>query len=200
MNALVPSNAAVGPASVTLTNGSGSSDKYSIYIDATQPGVLAPANFTINGEQYVAGLFSDGQTFAVPQNALPQVASRPAQPGEVLTIYGVGFGPVAGGFTAGAIVTAVNSITAPVQFVFGAIPVTPSYAGLAPSFTGRYQFNVTVPVGLPANSAEPFSFTLGGVKGSQTLILRSSSALVPDRLRSLPVCFPNPAIPSVPIH
>jgi hypothetical protein len=30
---------------------------------------------------------------------------------------------------------------------------------------------VTVPAGLPANSAEPFSFTLGRVKGSQTLYI-----------------------------
>ncbi len=171
VNALVPSNAAVGAATVILTDANGSSDNYPIYIGATQPGVLAPANFTINGKQYVAALFSDGQTFALPQNALPGVASRPAQPGDVLTIYGVGFGPVTGGFTAGTIVTAVNALMAPVQFAFGAVKATPSYAGLAPNFTGLYQFNVTVPAGLTANSAEPFSFTLGGASGSQTLYI-----------------------------
>ena len=172
VNALVPSNAAVGAASVTLTNANGTSDSFPIYIDATQPGLLAPASFIINGKQYVAALFPDGQTFALPQNAIPGVASRPAQPGDVLTIYGVGFGPVTGGFTAGTIVTGVNALTAPVQFNFGnPFTAAPSYAGLAPNFTGLYQFNVTVPAGLGANSAASFSFTLGGVKGTQTLYI-----------------------------
>ncbi|MGH9664972.1 MAG: hypothetical protein ACRD9L_11160 [Bryobacteraceae bacterium] len=43
-----------------------------------------------------------------------------------------------------------------------------SYAGLAPSAIGLYQFNVVVP-SVPANDAVPLTFTLGGVSGTQTL-------------------------------
>lgn len=81
-----------------------------------------------------------------------------------------------GGFTAGTIVTAVNSLMARVQFLFGATKVTPSHAGLAPNFTGLYQFNVTVPSGLTANNAEPPSFTRGGTSGSQTLYIAIQQA------------------------
>ncbi len=171
VNALVPSNAPLGATSITLTNANGSSDSYPIYVNATQPGVLAPSTFAISGKQYIGAVFSDGQTFALPTNAIPGVPSRPAQPGDTLTIYGVGFGPVTGGFTAGTIVTAANSVMSPVQFFFGNTQVTPSYSGLAPSFTGLYQFNVTVPAGLAANNAEPISFSLGGVKSTQTLYI-----------------------------
>ena len=171
VNALIPSTAATGAASITLTNANGTSDSYPIYISATQPGVLAPSTFTVNGKQYIGALFSDGATFALPANAIPGVPSRTAQPGDVLTIYGVGFGPVTGGFTAGTIVTAANSLTTPVQFFFGNTQATLNYSGLAPSFTGLYQFNVVVPAGLAANSAEPISFSLGGVKSSQTLYI-----------------------------
>jgi uncharacterized protein (TIGR03437 family) len=82
----------------------------------------------------------------------------------------VGFGPVSGGFTAGTIVTAQNALTAQFQVQFGAATAVATYDGLAPSFTGLYQFNVTVPT-VTANNAEPISFTLSGAKGPQTLYI-----------------------------
>jgi uncharacterized protein (TIGR03437 family) len=170
VNALVPSNAPVGPVEITVTNSVGASANFPIYVDQTQPGFLAPSSFMISGKQYVAALFTDGQTFALPQSAIPGVPSHPANVGDTLIIYGVGFGPVTGGFTAGTIVTAQNATTAPVQIFFNNTTVTPSYSGLAPSFTGLYQFNVVVP-SVGANGAMPISFTLGGVKGTQTLYI-----------------------------
>ena len=171
VNALVPSNAPTGPTTITLTNSIGTTDSYPIYVNATQPGLLAPSTFSINGKQYAGALFPDNQTFALPQNAIPGVPSRPAQAGDVLTLYGVGFGPVSGGFTAGTLVTAANSLTTPLQVFFGNTPATVNYDGLAPTYTGLYQFNVVVPNGLTTNNAEPISFTLGGVKSTQTLYI-----------------------------
>lgn len=130
VNALIPSNAPAGASSLRLTNANGTSDSYPIYINATEPGVLAPSTFTVNGKQYIGALFSDGTTFVLPANAIPGVPSRPARAGDVLTIYGVGFGPVSGGFTAGTIVTAANSVDAPVEFSFGNTPATVNYPAL----------------------------------------------------------------------
>jgi uncharacterized protein (TIGR03437 family) len=44
------------------------------------------------------------------------------------------------------------------------------YKGLAPGFTGLYQFNVVVPPN-PGSGAVPLTFTLGGVPAGQTLYL-----------------------------
>jgi uncharacterized protein (TIGR03437 family) len=170
VNALVPSDAPVGPSMITLTNSSGISDPFPIYVNQTEPGLLAPpGTFVINGKQYVAALFSDG-SFALPQNAIPGVASRPAKAGETITFYGIGFGPVIPDFPAGTVVTQQNTLKTPLQFLFGNTAVTPGYFGLAPSFTGLYQFNVVVP-NVGANNALPISINLGGVKGSQTLYI-----------------------------
>jgi uncharacterized protein (TIGR03437 family) len=136
VNALISSDAPTSPVEVSITNAIGTSDGFPIYVNPTQPGLLALPSFT------------DGQTFALPQDAISGVPSRPALVGDTLIIYGVGFGPVTGGFTAGTIVTAQNSLTTPLQIMFGSTPVTPSYAGLAPSFTGLYQFNAVVPMRL----------------------------------------------------
>jgi uncharacterized protein (TIGR03437 family) len=123
----------------------------------------------LNGKQYVAGVLSDG-SFALPQNAISGVASRPAMVGQTVTIYGVGFGPVNPGITAGTIVTEQNSLTTPLQVLFGTTPATLSYYGLAPSLTGLYQFNVVVPK-ITTNNAVPISINLGGTPGSQSLYI-----------------------------
>ena len=169
INAQVPSDVSPGTVPITVTNTNGTSDPFWLYVNATEPGVLAPPNFIVNGKQYVAALFSDGQTFALPQGAIPGVPSRPAKPGDTLVIYGVGFGPVNTGVPAGTIVPAQNTLTAPIQFTFGtAAAPAPSYAGLAVSFVGLYQFNVVVPT-VASNDALPLTFTLGGTKATQTL-------------------------------
>ena len=170
IDALVSSDAPTGAEPVTVTSANGTSDKFWLVVNPTAPGLLAPSSFVISGKQYVAALFADNATFALPVNAIPGVPSRPATAGDVLTIYGVGFGPVSGGFTAGTLVTGQNSITTPIQFTFGTTAATLTYEGLAPSLTGLYQFNVVVPK-VAANSATPISFTLGGAKGTQTLYI-----------------------------
>jgi uncharacterized protein (TIGR03437 family) len=171
INAQVPSDAPIssGTVAITVNNGNGTSDPYAIYVNPTQAGLLAPSQFIINKKQYVAAVLSDG-SFALPAGAISGVASRPANVGETLTIYGVGFGPVTGGFTAGTVVTDQNMLTTPLQLFFGSTPATLSYYGLAPSFVGLYQFNVVVP-NVNANSAEPLSINLGGTKGIQTLYI-----------------------------
>lgn len=173
IDALVPSNAPTGVAEITVTTANGTSDGFGITVNQTEPGLLAPASFTISGKQYVGALLSDG-SFALPTGAISGVASRPAMVGENLTIYGVGFGPVTGGLTAGTLVTQLNSLTTPIQFLFGSTLATVTYYGLAPSFTGLYQFDVTVP-SVSANNAEPISISLGGTKGSQTLYIAVQS-------------------------
>jgi uncharacterized protein (TIGR03437 family) len=160
-------------AEITVTTANGTSDGFGITVNQTEPGLLAPASFTISGKQYVGALLSDG-SFALPTGAISGVASRPAMVGENLTIYGVGFGPVTGGLTAGTLVTQLNSLTTPIQFLFGSTLATVTYYGLAPSFTGLYQFDVTVP-SVSANNAEPISISLGGTKGSQTLYIAVQS-------------------------
>jgi uncharacterized protein (TIGR03437 family) len=155
---------------LTVTTANGTSDGFGLVVNQTEPGLLAPASFVVSGKQYVGALLPDGQTFALPAGAIAGVASSPAVVGDVLTIYGVGFGLVTGGITAGTLVTQLNSLTTPIEFLFGSTQAVVTYYGLAPSFTGLYQFDVTVP-NVSTNSAEPISITLGGVKGSQTLYI-----------------------------
>jgi uncharacterized protein (TIGR03437 family) len=164
VNALIPSSVGAGLVPVTVTNAAGTSAPFMMTVNAVQPGLLAPPGFMVGGKQYVAALFADGTTFVLPAGAIAGVASRPAKPGETIVLYGVGFGAVTPAINAGTIVSQVNSLAAPLRVLFGSTAATASYQGLAPGFTGLYQFNVVVPA-VADDPAMPLSFTLGGTLG-----------------------------------
>ena len=169
VNALVPSNTPIGPQQLTVTTTAGTSAAFSITVNATEPGLLAPSSFTVNGTSYAVALFSDG-TYVLPVGAVPGLVSRPAKPGETIVLYGVGFGPVMPNIPAGELVGQANTLASSFQMSIGGISAVAAYAGLAPSYTGLYQFNVTVP-NVGTGDAVPLTFTLGGVAGTQTLYI-----------------------------
>jgi uncharacterized protein (TIGR03437 family) len=169
INAQVPSGVATGPQQLIVKTPAGSTAAYTVTVNAAEPGLLAPPSFNVGGTQYVVALFPDQSTYVLPPGAIPGVTSKRAQPGDVLTIYGVGFGAVTPAISAGQVVSEANSIPG-FQMMFGSTPATTQYAGLAPSAIGLYQFNVVVP-NVPASDTTPLSFSLAGVPGTQTLFI-----------------------------
>lgn len=168
VNVLAPDNIAVGgTVQLVLTNANGSSAPIAVRSAAVQPGLLAPGTFKINGRQYVTAFLPDGN-FALPTGAMGN--SRPARPGEVLVMYGLGFGPVTPAIPTGTLETQSNRLQNPLQMFFGSTNAPFQYDGLAPNFAGLYQFNVVVP-SVADNDAVPLTFNLGGVAGTQTLFI-----------------------------
>jgi len=170
VNALVPSDVPVGPAQLVVSGPTGTSDPYIIAVQSVEPGLLAPPSFQVGGIQYVAALSSDFKSFMLPAGAIPGVQSRPAKPGESVILYGVGFGGVTPSLSAGTLVSQQNALSNPIEIRFGNVPVTLSFAGLAPGATGLYQFNLVVP-NVPDNPAVPLTFSLTGTIPSQTLFI-----------------------------
>jgi uncharacterized protein (TIGR03437 family) len=167
VNALVPSNAGTGLQQITVKTAAGTSAPVNVSVNAVQPGLLAPPSFTVNGSQYAVAFFSDG-TYVLPTGAIAGLISRPAMPGDTIVLYGVGFGPVIPNIPAGQLVEQSNTLASSFQISVGGQAATVLYSGLAPNYTGLYQFNITVP-NVAAGSALPLTFTLGGVAGTQTL-------------------------------
>ena len=56
------------------------------------------------------------------------------------------------------------------QAAFAGVPATVQFAGLVQGYLGLYQFNVVVPK-VAASDAVPFTFSLNGKAGTQTLLL-----------------------------
>ena len=174
VNAQVPSSVASGPAQLTVSNPAGTSAAYAITVNNLQPGLLAPPSFSVGGKQYVVAQHLDN-TYVLPPNAIAGLTTRQAKPGETIIIYGIGFGPAINTATnanipAGQIVSAANQLTNTMQMQVNGVTANLAYFGLAPNFVGLYQFNMVVPT-VPDNDAWPLTFTVGGIKNSQTLYL-----------------------------
>jgi uncharacterized protein (TIGR03437 family) len=170
INAQVPSGLAAGTQKVVVTAGAVPSAPLSVNVLPVEPGLLAPPVFVVAGSQYAVALFSDGVTYALPPGAIQGLPARRAQAGDVLTLYGIGFGPVSPDIPAGQVVQSVNTLAGTVAVKFGAADAQIVYAGLAPNSVGLYQFNIVVPA-VAAGDLVPVTFTLNGVAGQQTLFL-----------------------------
>jgi uncharacterized protein (TIGR03437 family) len=155
---------------VVVTTAGGTSVASTIRVNATQPGLLAPAVFNLKAGQNVAAVFPDGRTFVLPPGTFPGVASARAKPGDTITFYGVGFGTVTPDSPAGLIVTQANRLSSTFQASFAGTPATVSFAGLTGGYLGLYQFNVVVP-NVAAGDSVPFTFSLGGTAGTQSLVI-----------------------------
>jgi len=104
----------------------------------------------------------------LPPGTITGVTSQRPQPGQTITLYGVGFGPVLPTLAAGQIAQQADSLAGQLAVYFNGIQAQVTYAGLAPDTVGLYQINVVVP-NIPASDLVKLTFTLNGVSGTQTL-------------------------------
>ena len=169
VNAQVPSGIGNGVQPVVVTTAGGASTAYSVTVNTVQPGMLAPIQFKFAAGQYVVALQPNGSTYILPPGATSAIPTAVAKPGDVITLYGIGFGPVSPNIDAGAIVGQANALTG-FSATIGGQSATVQFAGLVAGFLGLYQFNLVVPQ-IPANNATPLTFAIGGVSSTQQLLL-----------------------------
>ena len=187
VNALIPSELPVGPQSVQVygsPNSTAASNPYVINIAQVSPGLWAPPELEFGGRQYVGALFKDGSGLVLPPGAVLSgdfagIPSRAALPGDVIVLYGVGFGPICVTSTSGcstipdgAVVTQPNTLQTSLNVVFGGAEGTSAdltYAGLALGEVGVYEIDLVVPE-VPASNVTTLNFSLGNANPStQTL-------------------------------
>lgn len=107
---------------------------------------LAPAFFTFNGKSIAAQFAGTANVVADP-SVVP--GAKAAKPGDLVTLYGTGFGATDPSVPAGDVTEAAAKITSPLTVIIGGVTLAPpdiQYAGLSPgSISGLYQFNVRIP-------------------------------------------------------
>ncbi len=174
VNVQVPEDTATGPVQLVVTNGAGSSDPVSVQKVAVAPAVLAPSAWNVGGKQYVVAQFASSPgTYVGKTGLIAGLPFSPAKAGDIITIYGIGFGPVTPNVPAGTVAPATSRLTASPNFLFGQtagdLSCSACYAGLAPGAVGLYQFNVKVPAAGTGDVA--LSVDAGGVSTKQTLFI-----------------------------
>jgi len=169
VNVQAPDDSSIGDGmQVQVTNASGKSNTMSLAKKALAPALLAPGVFIVAGKQYVVAQFQD-QTYVGSTGLVAGLSFRPAKPGEVVTIYAIGCGPVTPATPAGTIAAGLTALQNPPTFRFGNATATVPYAGLVAGLVGLYQFNVVVPNVLPGDVA--LAVDIGGVSANPGLFI-----------------------------
>ncbi len=151
VNIQPPDDTAVGPVPVVVTTSGGTS-----------------AAFTATYAQFAPGLFPATAPYVVAQhgadNSYVSTAS-PAQPGEVIILWGTGFGPANPAVAAGQVFTGANPLANPVTATIGGQPAPVDFAGVVGA--GLVQVNVHVPTSI-SNGDAPVVLSVGGVTTQTT--------------------------------
>ncbi len=167
INAQVPHDLPPGQAAVEVIRGCGRRGEQRSAAETVAVAAVSPAffNFTSNsdGRNPVAALHGGGPALAGSSELGEEFT--PAKPGEIVSLFGTGFGETEPRLEAGRIPGGQAALASEVSFAFGGMAVPPGdvfYAGAAPCCAGLYQFTVRLPPDLPDGDA-PVTATVQGV-------------------------------------
>jgi len=164
INVLTPADLAVGSnIPVVVSNGPLTSASVNITTQA-----VAPAFFLFGGK-YAATTHLSGAY--VGPTSLGAVYT-PATVGETIVLYGTGFGATTPAIQNGQVVSGTVNLAATPTFMINNVQANVVFAGLTPGTAGLYQFNVTVPSGMPTGTNDvPVTATVGGVTSPTGVLL-----------------------------
>jgi uncharacterized protein (TIGR03437 family) len=161
INAQVPFEVSPGTAEITVALDGAEGSSLSVPVNPAGPGM-----FTRSLDGQGPGIFLHGSNFTLVTE------SSPARPGEVILIYGTGFGSVVPSVPSGAAAPGdpLANVTGTVTVQIGGRDAPVSFAGLAPGFVGLYQLNVRIPPETSPASNVPVVVSIAGVPSNSVTI------------------------------
>ena len=164
INAVAP-DVGTGSLLVTVTNSNGTSAPVSVVSQT-----VGPAFFPWVGNYAVAT--RQDFSWAVKNGTFQGVTTAPAKPGEVIILWGTGFGPTNPLAPVGAQVPADKTyLTAlPVTVTVGGVAAQVFGAALAPGFAALYQVAIQIPASVPDGDLQVVA-TIGGTPSLATTMI-----------------------------
>jgi len=162
LNVLSPDDATQGAVPVQVTT----AGRISNVVDAIET-ALSPALFTFSpqGGKYAAAVRADG-VYIAPPNLISGVVTVPAHPGDIILLFGTGFGPTTPPSPIGQLINPAP-LAGQVTVQIGGVTANTQFAGIVTP--GLYQFNVVVP-NVP-NGDNAVSIPIGGSSSQPNVFL-----------------------------
>jgi uncharacterized protein (TIGR03437 family) len=144
INAQAPDDAAKGTVNVVVTS-AGHSATSSVTLGTVGP------SFSLFDQSHAAAIVTtpgspgnSGKGYDIIGPSTNFVApARPVKPGEIVTLFGVGFGQTSPAVPAGKVYSGSAPLISLPQLTVGGVPAVVTYGGIVAA--GLYQLNVTVP-------------------------------------------------------
>ena len=167
----IPTDLTGSTASIQVTANGQTSAAQTINI-----GPLAPGLFSTNQSGHGQGaiLIANTNTLAAPKGSIAGRDTRPAKPGEFITIFCTGLGQVTPLLPTGLPAKNNTTVNAPSVTIDGAAAAV-QFSGMAPGFVGLYQVNVQVPAGARSANDLPVVLTISGMQSNIVTIAVSGS-------------------------
>ena len=168
VNFQIPSGAGIGAAAVEVVRGCGTPEAVRSNRAPFEIAAVQPVFFLFSESPPAAALHLDASIVAAV-DSLPGRTSRPAVPGDVVTLFGTGFGPVLPPLASGESAVEPRGLAADsVRTMIGQVELDASdifYAGAAPNLAGLYQLSVRIPETVSAGTHD-FSVMVDGVQSA----------------------------------
>jgi uncharacterized protein (TIGR03437 family) len=191
LSAVLPSSAPTGTGTVTVTYNGNTSSTAPITVVQNNPGIFTASQ---NGQGVADVTYPDGSVVS-PYKATgcggPNTFCGAANPGDIVTLWATGLGPVNGNDATGAGLS--SPINVSVTIWLGGVQITPSYNGRS-GYIGLDQINFTVPSGVPTGCAVPIALQVGSLVSNYALMAvangsrsctPSNPALTPSVVQSI---------------
>jgi uncharacterized protein (TIGR03437 family) len=159
INCLIPYGTTGATAKIVVTNGSATSNTVTVPVAATSPGV-----YSLDQSGVGAGAIEHANGSVVN-------AANPASPGETVVVYLTGMGAVTPTVADGTASTGnpLNKTAQPIVYIADQ-QASVIFSGLAPSFPGLYQINVTIPMTISGTGNYPVGILTGNAFHDQIFI------------------------------
>jgi len=145
-----------GNVSVQVVTGCGATNEFRSNAERVPALSAAPEFFYFaqqqGGRNPIAALNLSTGANVGQTGLLPNATFAPAKPGDILTLYGTGFGATSPPYGAGELPGDAAPVTGSVQVTLGSTVLNTAdvlYAGVTPKNAGLYQLNIRIPEATP---------------------------------------------------
>lgn len=145
LNVQVPADESSGSVPVQITTLQGTTTT-TAQMQAVAPGLFL---FDAQNRRYAAA--QHAADYSIVGKAGLYSGSTPARPGEVVILYGTGFGPTNPALPAGRLTTQIARLANSVRVSIGGVQAEVLWSGITAA--GLYQFNIKVPDAVPDGDA-----------------------------------------------
>jgi uncharacterized protein (TIGR03437 family) len=168
INVLAPADTATGAVAVSVTNAAGTSNNASVTMQAVLPGLSVASNY-VRAVRYPDGAVINGTGAAESGYTTSAAVGQ----GDVIALYGTGFGPTASSVTPGVVFTGAYATTNTVTVTIGGIAAEVLWAGLVGP--GVYQINVRVPASL-GDGNQAVVASVAGLSSQSAVLLKVAAS------------------------
>jgi len=162
INAVAP-DVGAGLWSVTVANSNGTSAPASVVSQTSGPG------FFLWAGKYAVATRQD-YSWAVRNGTFPSATTTPAKPGDVIILWGTGFGPTTPAAPVGVEIPSDRTYftSNPVRVTVGNLPALVYGTALAPGYAGLYQVAIQIPLLAPDGDLAVVA-TVGGAQSPSSV-------------------------------